>query len=583
MAANSDDNRRYGDEQDSPSGVGQNMKDLGNKLKSAKDGANTAKNVGEATKVGAEMAQNAANAAVNTATTTAVSTGAGVAAGAATGSIAGPVGTAVGAAWGMRHTIVKVLGAIGIFFLAIVCLFHSLPDVIYYSIFGFDGGNNESNLTIEQHYELFREDIQKVIDEAYAEAVEDAQAMIKKGDYDYDISLMNLTDNAKESAQYDVANILATYSVMLGEDESPSRSELINKLSKYKDEFFPITSEVKKEVTVVPTEYWTYSSMKIPIVTNKSLIGYVNGVPQYGRYQWEIQTVYYRDEKLVAEEPIEIDRFKQVTGETGQLVGMTLTNVHSYTYYVKDGKTTVSPTEVEVEYLAVTINSFDSSVLTEAFDYDPNAIYRDTNKTNAEIVELQTDGLKSLIYGNYTSGTTVPLTDAELIAVVNSLDCNDTRKALVQTGLSLVGRIPYFWGGKSSAGWNEKWGTPQLVTAPGNSTTGTIQPYGMDCTGFTDWVYKTTLGITLYEGSWKQVQNCHPISESELKAGDLGFLFNSDGVTTNHVLMFVKYDENGNRMWVHCTAGYNGVVYNHPHYDVQLKLYRPNNVDYGDE
>ncbi len=40
-----------------------------------------------------------------------------------------------------------------------------------------------------------------------------------------------------------------------------------------------------------------------------------------------------------------------------------------------------------------------------------------------------------------------------------------TRKALIRTALSLVGRVPYFWGGKSAAGWNEDWNKPRLVSA----------------------------------------------------------------------------------------------------------------------
>lgn len=239
-----------------------------------------------------------------------------------------------------------------------------------------------------------------------------------------------------------------------------------------------------------------------------------------------------------------------------------LINVHSYSCYEKDGITTVSPTETEVEYLAVTIGSFNSSVLQKAFDYKPDALYGDSSMTNAEVVKIKTDGLKSLLYGNYASGASVPVTDEELLEILNGLECNDTRKALVQTGLSLVGKVPYFWGGKSAAGWNSEWGQPKVVTASGSSTTGTIQPYGMDCTGFTDWVYKTTLGISLYEPEkYNQVKNCHPITESELKSGDIGFLMNSDG-TTRHALMFVGYDENGKRVWVHCTTP-NGVFVLH--------------------
>ena len=166
------------------------------------------------------------------------------------------------------------------------------------------------------------------------------------------------------------------------------------------------------------------------------------------------------------------------------------------------------------------------------------------------------------------------MTDAELIAFVNNLNCSLTRKQLLSTALSLVGKVPYFWGGKSEPGWNDAWNTPRLVTAAGSSTTGTIRPYGMDCSGFSDWVYKTALGVTLHAGGLGQWDNSRRIQASELLPGDLGFLLNSDGSDWTHVLLFAGYDETGRRLWVHCTAG-SGVILNTPSYEGRLILRRP--------
>lgn len=139
-------------------------------------------------------------------------------------------------------------------------------------------------------------------------------------------------------------------------------------------------------------------------------------------------------------------------------------------------------------------------------------------------------------------------------------------------------KVPYFWGGKSEAGWNDEWNTPKLVTAAGSSSTGTIRPYGLDCSGFTDWVYKTALGISIQAGSWAQYTSSTPISEAELLPGDLGFLLN-DGGTTDHVLIFAGYDEGGNRKWVHSEGGI-GVHINTPGYDSKLVLRRPSGVNF---
>ncbi len=130
--------------------------------------------------------------------------------------------------------------------------------------------------------------------------------------------------------------------------------------------------------------------------------------------------------------------------------------------------------------------------------------------------------------------------------------------------------MPYFWGGKSAAGWNEKWNTPRLVTSGGSKTSGTIRPYGLDCSGFTDWVYKTALGKGLPAGSANQWRNSAPITEAELLPGDLGFRGAPCDPGINHVLMYAG-KENGKHMWVHCSSSAGGVVLNSPRY---IKYFR---------
>lgn len=71
-------------------------------------------------------------------------------------------------------------------------------------------------------------------------------------------------------------------------------------------------------------------------------------------------------------------------------------------------------------------------------------------------------------------------------ALIRSLpeDLSPEREAVVRTACSLVGKVNYFWGGKSLViGWDARWGELRQVTAAGSSTTGTYRPYGLDCSG----------------------------------------------------------------------------------------------------
>ena len=208
-----------------------------------------------------------------------------------------------------------------------------------------------------------------------------------------------------------------------------------------------------------------------------------------------------------------------------------------------------------------------------------SAKYGGTSQTYDQVIKSMANALKMTLYGSVGNGQSVPLTDEELIAFVSRQNCSAVRKHILETALSLVGKVPYYWGGKSPPGWNDEWNTPKLVTAAGSSTTGTIRPFGLDCSGFTDWTYKTAVGVSLYEGTWSQWDNSYTITEDELLPGDLGFLMNEDGQGWNHVLIYAGVGDNGERMWVHSSGG-EGVIFNTPSYESTLSLRRPKDVDF---
>lgn len=255
------------------------------------------------------------------------------------------------------------------------------------------------------------------------------------------------------------------------------------------------------------------------------------------------------------------------------------------TYVVKSAEKTVrnddgTTSTKTVRYVECTISSFDDTVIDRAFGIDKNAPYGDFGRKYGEIIDSMAQALKKTLYGAIVPGQSVQLTDAELIAFVNNQSCNATRKYLLETALSLCGKVPYFWGGKSGPGWNDEWNTPKVVTAAGSSSSGTIRPYGLDCSGFTTWIYETALGVHIGDGTGEQYPNTTAVSASDLQIGDLGFLAGSGGGGWNHVLMFAGYGSGGERMWVHSSSS-SGVALNSPSYERSLVLRRPKNVDYN--
>ena len=171
-----------------------------------------------------------------------------------------------------------------------------------------------------------------------------------------------------------------------------------------------------------------------------------------------------------------------------------------------------------------------------------------------ELLE-QRDLLRELIEDVYSvSGDTA--------ALLRDLpeDLSPEREAVVRTACSLVGKVNYFWGGKSLViGWDARWGELRQVTAAGSSTTGTYRPYGLDCSGFVDWVFYNATGgdyiIGHGGGAMMQHTYCTPILWEDAQPGDLVF-YPED----NHVGMVGGWDEDGNILIIHCASGYNNVV-----------------------
>ena len=530
----------------------------------------------------ATAASKGTEAAINTAAATvhAGMEGGKAAAGVAAGTAAaGPWGAILSAAWAMRHSLFKILICICLFLLIIVILICSIPSIVLDNVFGLYGVPPAEGATLESSYAEMSDAVSAVIDAGYDHSLARVEEIILNGGYDYDLSMDAFINHAQSSAGYDVCYILAAYSASL-QQQGTSVEDMVKKLTRISDQMFPVSYVEKQQEHLVPVSYSTYKPVTVTVITRIQSAGIVNNVPRYN-YTTEQRHYYLPDETKESDVKITVPKYKAVSVTIPTYSGSQISGTQTATYYEADGNETLEPTTEIIKYVECTISPFDNSVILEAFGIDTSVRYPQFNLTYGEVIQNMANALKMTLDGTLGSGSSVPLTDAELISFVKGLSCNDTRKHLVSTALSLVGKVPYFWGGKSEAGWNDEWNTPKLVTAAGSSSTGTIRPYGLDCSGFTDWVYKTALGVSIQAGSWAQYTSSTPISEAELLPGDLGFLLNDSG-TTDHVLIFAGYSEDGSRTWVHSEGGI-GVHVNTPSYDSRLVLRRPSGVDFSQD
>ena len=169
---------------------------------------------------------------------------------------------------------------------------------------------------------------------------------------------------------------------------------------------------------------------------------------------------------------------------------------------------------------------------------------------------LENLGILNIPMGSLT------ISQEDAIALLENLpdDLDPERKAVVETAVQLVGRVSYFWGGKSlTLGWDDRWGVPTEVTAAGSGSTGTVRPFGLDCSGFVDWTFYNATNGNYYPGrgggAATQHSYCRNISWSDAQPGDLVF-YPDD----SHVGIVGSKDADGNLLIVHCSGGANGVV-----------------------
>ena len=188
---------------------------------------------------------------------------------------------------------------------------------------------------------------------------------------------------------------------------------------------------------------------------------------------------------------------------------------------------------------------------------DMRELYGFTDDQNAALDKLlaETELLDGLI-------TDLSVSQADAAVLVDALpeDLDPARRAVVEAACSLVGKVNYWWGGKSLVlGWDDRWGSLRKVTAEGSPTIGTYRSYGLDCSGMVDWVFYNATGgeyvIGHGGGAAAQHSSCTPILWSEAQPGDL--VFYPEDV---HVGIVGGRDEDGRLLIIHCASGYNNTV-----------------------
>lgn len=246
------------------------------------------------------------------------------------------------------------------------------------------------------------------------------------------------------------------------------------------------------------------------------------------------------------------DEVATLTEEKLDILRQIFWDMNAISYWVETISGDKDESDTVILHITVTVKDH----LQMADEYRFNA---EQHKLLEELMQPEYQELFAALTGSYQD---IELSPDEVAKIMENLpaDLSEARREVVLTAYQLLGRVHYFWGGKSLViGWDSRWGMSMEVTAEGSSTTGTVRPFGLDCSGMVDWVFYNQSGgqyvIGHGGGATAQHSYCTPIDWSDAQPGDLVF-YPED----SHVGIVCGFDSSGNIMVIHCASSENNVV-----------------------
>lgn len=203
--------------------------------------------------------------------------------------------------------------------------------------------------------------------------------------------------------------------------------------------------------------------------------------------------------------------------------------------YVKDGTETITPKTKAVKYADVTVSLVKPEDILKNYGNGTDEEKESFDKTNGILHDsgLSEEGVRQSIMLKTPQNANIP----EEVKSVSVTDPN--RLAIITTAESLLGKVPYEWGGKpTKPGIDETWW----------SFKENGEQKGLDCSGFVSWVY-----LTAGFSDWQKISSTDAIDDycedvTDLEPGDIGLYHHKNG-SVNHTGIYL-----GNGYWIHCSS-----------------------------
>ena len=575
-----------------------------------------------ATSAGAESAGSVAGGTAGTAAGAGTGASAGATAGATAGSAAGPVGTIAGAAVGtfvskfLKYIVFLII--VGLFLIGGIVeelvpniitkpvstarciaegIYQSVKNIFHNLVDFFTGSSETEERTIETLEEATQycvDIIDEMMEASYESAADDIKKLCEEKGYDYQATMDSFSAQGGIYSSTNYAYIISAYSIT---------TDFTNVTVKdFKEKFrsklkitYSISDEAKQKTVYDSVPIYKYKSKSVTICEDE--------YEEEDEEDDSTHTVHETTEYTIYEKTDEVDTREDGTGywisniegeyvknyvdatlipryddschDNGELDGMYAYGPDISSSY--SDKILIKPVERIVTYAEITMIPYENDDVYEMFEIDPDAMYQDGYETtNRQMIEMRMKMMEGLVNNILTTAhvnyATTGLTKEQIEDYMNSLpdDLSGNRKQVIKTALSLVGMVPYYYGGKPrNTGWNDNWWSDVTPDHKGR------RKDGLDCSGFVQWVFATA-GFNggnldsklLSTGSISQLQY---ITADELQPGDIGLKYQGD---SKHTGIYM-----GNGTWIHCSSS--GTVVVAPGYSgfPTYKRYRPSDME----
>ena len=361
--------------------------------------------------------------------------------------------------------------------------------------------------------EVLKEDVmqatlllESVLEESYIELEREVIDMVHANDYDYALTMQSFYDNGNPYKDVDYIKLIAQYVTI---KEYCIENEM------------PIGTGISE----IP-----FLNLEVEEKEIERLKPFLNPT-----YTLSTDGFYYLTGNEVITEEKEVFVFEQVLNDPY--------------HYIETGTAIVGPTIETVAYAEIKISFISDSDIYKKFgvlEEDVKAAYEIRHQAIDNAVNNKALQQSIFINSRATFKNCSELSEEQVKNLINQAPVNT--QDILKVAVSLVGEVPYEWGGKASgAGYDLNWWTFKENG----------QQKGLDCSGYVQWVYMTSgypKNITdKLLSTETMLLNLTDKAEHELAAGDIGLLNQGEG--TNHTGIYL-----GDGYWIHCSSSKKTVV-----------------------